>query len=67
MIEVPEGEIRIYYKHKDKIVETWDLAIEDALFAFGLKRWASGVDLTNGVRDLAFGPETEVEFIQTHG
>ena len=53
-MNIPKNEIRVYYKHDDRIVEAWDLAIENALFAFGLKRWASGFDYTNGVRDLAF-------------
>lgn len=66
-MNVPENEVRIYYKHKKKVVEVWDLAIEDALFAFGLKRWASGFNFETKVRDLAFRPETEKEFCKTHG
>ena len=31
-----------------------DKALEAALLPFGLKRWASGTDLTTGERDLAF-------------
>ena len=58
-MNVPKNEVRVYYKHDKKIVEEWDLAIEDALFAFGLERWASGVDLTTGVRDLAFRQQTD--------
>jgi len=66
-MNVPDNEVRVYYKHEKKIVEPWDLAIEDALFAFGLKRYASGFDLTNGVRDLAFRQLTEKEFKEIHG
>jgi len=53
-MDIPENEVRIYYKHRKKIVESWDLAIENVLFAFGLRRWASGFNFENGVRDLAF-------------
>ena len=66
-MDVPQNEVKVYYKHQKKIIPAWDLAIEDALFAFGLKRWASGFNLTNGVRDLAFRPETEEEFKKIHG
>uniref|UniRef100_A0A6H1ZUB5 Uncharacterized protein n=1 Tax=viral metagenome TaxID=1070528 RepID=A0A6H1ZUB5_9ZZZZ len=58
---VPENEIRVYYKRKEKIIEAWDLAIEDALVKIGMKRWASGFDLTTGIRDLAFKPQTEIQ------
>ena len=66
-MKLKEGEVKIYYKHKNGIVEDWDLAIEDALFAFGLKRWASGCNHITGVRDLAFSPETEAEQQEIHG
>lgn len=66
-MEMQKGEIKVYYKHKDRIVEAWDLAIEDALFAFGLKRWASGFNMITKVRDLAFRPETKEERIEIHG
>ena len=66
-MEIRDKEVKVYYKHEDKIVEPWDSAIEDALFAFGLKRWASGYDFTTGVRDLAFRPQTEDEFKEIHG
>lgn len=66
-MDMTKNDVKVYYKHKDKIVTSWDLAIEDVLFAFGMKRWASGFDLTNGVRDLAFRKQTEKEFIERHG
>lgn len=58
---VPENEIRVYYKREEKILEAWDLAIEDALVKIGMKMWGSGFDLTTGIRDLAFKPQTEVQ------
>jgi len=60
-MNVPENEVRVYYKHKDKIVEKLDLAIESTLSNFGLKRWASGFDCIDGIRDLAFQLKVEKE------
>ena len=57
-MDIRYNEMKIYYKHPDTVIcKEWDSAIEDALSAFGAKRWASGYDLTNGVRDLAFDIE----------
>uniref|UniRef100_A0A6H2A1S2 Uncharacterized protein n=1 Tax=viral metagenome TaxID=1070528 RepID=A0A6H2A1S2_9ZZZZ len=50
-MNVPKNEIRVYYKHDDRIVEAWDSAIETTL---GFRRWASGFNYLTGIRDLAF-------------
>ena len=50
-------ELKVIYKKKDKIDTALDQKIETALAPLGFKRWASGYDLTNGERDLAFDDE----------
>ena len=46
-------EVRVIYDGGEVNAEL-DAALEALLEAFGLTRWASGYDLTNGERDLAF-------------
>ena len=53
-MNVPENEIRVYYKHDDRIVKAWDSTLETALSALGFRRWASGFNYLTGIRDLAF-------------
>jgi len=50
-------EIKVTYKKKDRIDENLDKKIEKVFAVLGFKRWASGYDLTTGVRDLAFNDE----------
>lgn len=63
-MELKRGELKVYYKMFDLedsehngIVTVIDDAIMGALKNLGFKMWASGYDLTNGVRDLAFDKE----------
>ena len=51
-------EIKVIYKAKGKIDVNLDEKIETVLAPLGFKRWASGYDLTTGVRDLAFDDES---------
>ena len=66
-MELQDNDVRVYYKHKERIVEDWDLAIENCLLAFGMARWASGFDYTTEICDLAFRPMTEEEYKEVHG
>ena len=52
MNDLKPGELKIYYD--DLLNTALDKALEKVLKGFGYRRWASGVDLTTGVRDLAF-------------
>ena len=54
MMNIRENEIRVYYKHDDRIVEAWDSTIEKALAKLGFERLASGFNYLTGIRDLAF-------------
>ncbi len=45
-------ELKVYYS--GKLNSELDDALEGVLSKFGLTRWASGYDLVNEVRDLAF-------------
>lgn len=47
-----DNQLTIYYK--GKLDPELDAAIEKLLEGWGYKRWASGYNLENGVRDLAF-------------
>ena len=47
-----DGEIKIYYKGKP--TENFDKEIEDFLKNYGYSFYASGMDLVERVRDLAF-------------
>ena len=58
-MELKTGELKVFYA--GGINQGIDSAIEDALGLFGMKRWASGQDLTTGVRDLAFQRKTADE------
>jgi len=66
-MDCPEKEVRVFYNRPERINQDYDDALENALFAFGLKRWASGFDFTTGTRDLAFRIETEEERKEIHG
>ena len=46
--------LKVTYKIKEKIDADLDQKIVNALKPVGFKMWASGYDLTNGVRDLSF-------------
>lgn len=46
--------LKVYYDSDFEVNGELDKAIEKTVKEFGYKRWASGCDLTSGVRDLAF-------------
>ena len=48
-------ELTVYYS--GPINTDLDKKLEEVLRNFGLKRWASGMDLVNHIRDLAFDSE----------
>ena len=53
-MELKENECRIYYKViKGRFFE-FEKELEKLLEKHGYKKWASGYNLTNGVRDLCF-------------
>lgn len=50
-----KGELRVHYRIKSGVIDTKiDKKIAKVLKKFGYKRWASGINLTTGVRDIAF-------------
>jgi len=49
-------EIKVHY-NGDEIRPKLDEALEECLAKFGFKRWASGYDLIDKIRDLAFDKE----------
>lgn len=49
---IDKNELKIYYE--GELNEKLDLAIEKTLKAFGFTRWASGYDIEENIRDLAF-------------
>ena len=49
-------EVKVYY-NGDNIILELDKALEECLAKFGFKRWASGYDLVDNKRDLAFDKE----------
>ncbi len=53
-MELKENELKIFYKDKDGIWPGLDDCLENALKEFGYKKWASGMEIKTGVRDLAF-------------
>ncbi len=48
------NELKIFYQSNDGIIIELDEAIEKLLKSFGYTRWASGYNLCEKVRDLAF-------------
>lgn len=53
---IKKQELKVYYD-SEVINPHLDDAIEDAVKAFGYKRWASGYDVIKHKRDLAFDKE----------
>jgi len=62
-MELEEGQLQVYYNCGWTINEGLDEALRKLLTDYGYKCWATGCDLTNGVRDLAFRLITEEEEI----
>jgi len=52
----PENEIRVFYNRNGKIDKELDSQIESCLTTVGFRRWASGLEIGTGIRDLAFEP-----------
>jgi len=52
-LKLKENEFRIYYKIKGRLVN-FEKELEKLLEKHEYKRWASGYDLIDGVRDLCF-------------
>jgi len=51
-MKLKENELKIFYK--GELSQELDEVLENALKLFGYRRWASGYDLVDDVRDLAF-------------
>lgn len=49
-----DDEIRVYYRCKEGVNLKLDKSLEGHLNILGYRRWASGCNHTDGVRDLAF-------------
>lgn len=56
-MDLKKGELRVHYQCGYEVNIDLDKALEKVLREQGYERWASGCDLTNGVRDLAFCSE----------
>lgn len=54
MIKLKDNECRIYYKVKGRLL-TFEKELKQLFEDNGFKCWASGFDLSDGVRDLCFG------------
>ena len=52
--KLKEGELKVFYQHPERIDERLDKILENTLATLGYKWWASGFNLIDGVRDLAF-------------
>ena len=53
-MKLKNNELKVFYNLNRTIDQNVDHAIEQALKSQGFRRWASGIDHTTGVRDLAF-------------
>ena len=52
-MELKQNECRIYYKVRGRFLK-FEKELKQLFKDNGFKIWASGFDLTNGVRDLCF-------------
>jgi len=52
-MELKENECRVYYKGKERFLP-FEKELEKLFNKYGFKRWASGFDLCDGIRDLCF-------------
>ena len=48
-----DGELKVFYENH-VVNSELDKALEATMLEFGYKQWASGYNLIDGVRDLAF-------------
>lgn len=53
-MKLKEGEIKVFHNLDFDESAKVDKHIEKTLKKLGYRRWASGIDMTTGVRDLAF-------------
>lgn len=53
-MKLNKNELRVSYNSNDKVVESWDEAIEEALSGFGFNLWACGYNFKTGIRALFF-------------
>ena len=54
-MNLKENELRVFYG--GKLNERLDKALKECIAKFGYTRWASGYDLVDNIRDLAFDKE----------
>ena len=47
-------ELKVFYNLDGDVNQDLDRAIEKALKQFGFVRWASGIAIQTGIRDIAF-------------
>ena len=53
MMKIKEDECKIFYKAKEKSLP-FEKELKQLFKDNGFEMWASGYDLTNGIRDLCF-------------
>ena len=53
------NDIKVYYKTEDQINDKFEKALDRLMHTFGLERWASGFDLCEQVRDIAYDKPSE--------
>jgi len=53
-MKLSKGELRVFYKHGDKVFEELDKTLEDTLGYYGFEICGSGYNSTTGIRELAF-------------
>ena len=46
--------VRVYYEDPEKIVDSFEEQLDALMQSHGLKRWASGYDYCDSVRDIAY-------------
>jgi hypothetical protein len=56
--KLKEGELRIFYRHPERIDIRLDKALENILKTLGYKWESSGFNLIDEVRDLAFNKKS---------
>ena len=50
--------VKVYYEHPEKIADGFEKQLDALMQAHGLKRWASGWDYCDSVRDIAYEKPT---------
>lgn len=57
-------DVKIFYKHSDLIDTEFEDHLDDFMLGFGLERWASGFDLCEKVRDIAYDKPQQVNELE---